>query len=761
MSKRNVRAMELPQAGREDRGTDLLSPLHLGSAATKIRSQHQERLAVVYVRQSTLHQVLEHGESRVRQYALDQYAMCLGWTPERIVVIDEDQGQSGQHAEGRQGFQRLLAEVTLDHVGLILALEMSRLARSDKDWHHLLELCAVFGTLLADQDGVYDAADPNDRLLLGLKGTMSTLELHTMRNRLEKGRLSKAQRGELFFHVPIGYVKLPTGALALDPDEQVRSVVALIFDKFEELGSGMKVFRYLLRHDIRVGIRPHAGANRSQVEWRRPSLSTIYSMLHHPFYGGTYAYGRCAVDAKRKHAGHKTGRKKLPQEQWPVIRHDLIPSYITWEQYLHNQDRLHGNRSGSDTQGAPREGGALLGGLVFCANCGTRMQVRYRTASQNYYDCVRYQRLGLERSCRGISGTALDALVSQQVLQALQPAALELSLRAADDIERERARLTRHWQQQLERARFEALQAERRYRAVDAENRLVARSLEQQWEESLRNERQAKEEFDRFQQHLPPQPTRQEREQITALAGDITALWNAAGTSVVDRKEIIRCLIERVEVSVQGKSEFVDVTLRWAGGFVSQHQVCRPIAGYSQLRDFDRLIDRMRELRQGGTTAAQIAARLNDEGFHPVHAGRPFDKGMVRQLLSRWELSRGRNEATELSPDEWWLSDLARHLKTTREKLRWWVRHGWVQCRRSPLRNYCILWADREELARLEKLRDHSDARLYTPYPPELTVPKKQPKSRSERRRAARKRSQRGGQSRNRCGQWQKQSDNS
>src|SRR5438876_1753186 len=265
MSKRDTRAKELSQAGREDRVTDALSPLLFGSAASKIQSQHQERLAVVYIRQSTAHQILEHAESRVRQYALDRYAMRLGWARERIVVIDEDQGQSGRHAEHRQGFQRLLAEVTLDHVGLILALEMSRLARCDTDWHHLLELCAVFGTLLADQDGIYDAADPNDRLLLGLKGTMSTLELHTMRNRIEKGRLSNARSGEMFFEVTIGHVKLPTGSLALDPDEQVRSVVGLIFDKFGELGSGMKVFRYLLRHDIRVGIRPHAGPDRGQV----------------------------------------------------------------------------------------------------------------------------------------------------------------------------------------------------------------------------------------------------------------------------------------------------------------------------------------------------------------------------------------------------------------------------------------------------------------------------------------------------------------
>jgi DNA invertase Pin-like site-specific DNA recombinase len=758
MSERDTRRKELLQYRQERRATDLLSPLFLGATAPKIRPEHQEKLAVVYIRQSTAHQVLEHGESRVRQYALTDYATRLGWARERVVVIDEDQGQSGQHAEGRQGFQRLLAEVTLDHVGLILALEMSRLARSDKDWHHLLELCAVFGTLLADQDGLYDAAEPNDRLLLGLKGTMSSLELHTMRNRLEKGRLSKAQRGELFLHVPMGYVKLPSGLLALDLDEQVRSVVQLIFDKFEELGSGRAVFRYLLRHDIRVGIRPHAGPNRGHVEWRRPSVSTVYSILHHPFYAGTYAYGRLAVDPKRKHAGHsKTGRRKVPQGEWTVMRRDQIPAYITWEQYLRNQDRLRGNCSRWGTRGPSREGAALLAGVLYCARCGTRMQVHYKTPRQCYYDCIRYQRLGLARTCRAVSAAALDTLVTKQLLRALQPVALELSLRAADDVERERARLTLHWHQQLERAGFEVLQAERRYRAVDAENRLVARTLEQQWEQALKKERQLKEEYDRFQRRTAPPLTREERERITALASDIPALWDAAGTSVVDRKEILRCLIERVDVSVRHRSEFVEVTLCWAGGFVSQHQVLRPIAGYNQLHDFDRLIDRLRELRRAGKNAAQIADRLNEEGFHPVHAARPFEKGMVRQLLSRWELSRGRNEVVELGPGEWWLSDLARHLKTSREKLRWWVRHGWVHCRRSPLRDYCILWADRNEVARLEKLRAHSDARLFTPYPAELTVPKRPPSRALERSQSPHKRSRRRGQPRDRGGKWRAQ----
>src|SRR5450755_315462 len=253
----------------------------------KVQRSHQVRLAIVYVRQSTLQQVAEHKESLARQYALTDTALVLGWPADRVLVIDQDLGQSGRSADGRQGFQRLLSEVALDHVGIVLGLEMSRLSRSCKDWHHLLELCAVFNTLLADQDGVYDPADPNDRLLLGLRGTISEVELHTMRNRLDRGRLHKAQRGELFSHLPPGYVRAEGGdAIELDPDEQVRGVIRLIFDKFDELGSAHATFRYLLRQGIRVGIRPHDGPSRGRLEWRRPKLSQVMRILKHPLYAG-------------------------------------------------------------------------------------------------------------------------------------------------------------------------------------------------------------------------------------------------------------------------------------------------------------------------------------------------------------------------------------------------------------------------------------------------------------------------------------------
>jgi hypothetical protein len=615
--------------------------------------------------------------------------------------------------------------VAIDHVGIVLGLEMSRLARSDKDWHHLLEVCGLFGTLVADQDGVYNAADPNDRLLLGLKGMISSVELQTMRNRLEKGKLSKASRGELFLDVPVGYVKTPTGELALDPDEQVRAVVALIFDQFDELGSVYAVYRYLLRNNIRLGVRPHNGPRKGELEWRRPCLPTLYRILHHPFYAGTYAYGRYQIDPRRQceHRSRKP-RRSVPIDRWRAVVPDRVPAYITWERYERNQERLRQNSSRWETTGAPRPGAALLGGLVVCGGCGIRMQVRYTGTQPGRYDCVRHLRHGHERQCRGLQASALDGLVVQQALRALGPAALELSLGAAEDLQRERQRLALHWQQQLERARYEAQQAERRYRAVDPENRLVARTLEQQWEQALRDERQRQEEYDRFVQQRPPELTDAEKDAIGALARDLPALWQSAATSAVDRKEILRCLIERVVVGVQGNTEFVDVTIHWAGGFVSQHQIERPVAEYRQMRDYDRLVERLRELQETGHTAAQMAERLNQEGFHPTGRRKAFCAMTVRQLLSRWQLSGERHEQVSLGPDEWWLSDLARQVKVSAATVRRWIAHGWVHCRRSAQHGYHLLWADADELERLGRLRDHGRMYPRIPTPPELTTPK-------------------------------------
>ncbi len=691
----------------------------------KIRDVHLDKLAIVYVRQSSPQQVLENRESTARQYALADYARLLGWPAERVIVIDEDQGQSGTRADNRAGYQRLLAEITLDHVGIVLGLEMSRLARSNKDWHHLLELCAIFGALMADQDGVYDPGDPNDRMLLGLKGTMSEVELHTMRNRLNRGRDNKAARGAMFHGVPIGYVILPNGMVAFDPDEQAQSVLRLLFDKFDEIGSINGLVHDLVRNRIALPVRVRSGAKKGELEWHRPNVSTLCQLLHHPIYAGAYAYGRRPCDPKARYKPHqKRGKRWKPMAEWQVLIHDRLPAYITWERYLKNQERLQQNRRSQATVGTPGKGTALLTGLLVCGNCGRRMFAAYRTRYQPYYACPHHLYYAHEQSCYGLKSTEIDRLVAQQALRALEPAALELSMRALADVAKERARLDQNWQQSLQRARYEIDLAERRYRAVDPENRLVAATLEKGWNETLTKQRQVQEDYDRFLRESPPRLTEQERATIQALAKDIPGLWAAPATTNVERKQILRCLIDRVVVQVRCASEHAEATIHWKGGYESHHEFLRPVKTYAQLRDFEALMARVVQLRESGHDATAIAAALNQEGFRPPRQSGSFTKAMIYQLLKRRGLIGNERDHHELlGPNEWWLTELARELQMGSDKLRDWSKRGWVHFRKTPRQGYCVLWADPAEVKRLKRLLALS-RRGQQGYAGELTTPK-------------------------------------
>jgi DNA invertase Pin-like site-specific DNA recombinase len=674
----------------------------------KVRPWHLDRVAVVYVRQSTPQQVLDHKESTARQYALADRAVALGWARDRITTIDDDLGKSGQSIEGRPGFQRLLAEVALDRVGLILGLEMSRLARSCKDWHHLLELCGRYRVLLADADGVYDPTDHSDRLLLGLHGVMNEAELHVLKQRMYQGKLNKARRGELLSTPPIGYVRLATGEWAIDPDEQVQAVVRLIFDQFDREATMHGLLRYLVHHQVRIPVRTRGGPSKGQLEWRRPNRATLQSLLRHPSYAGAYRFGHRPTDPRKKLPGRPTTGKlvRRPDECLVLIR-DRVPAYISWDRFEANQQRLAANRSLPTTTGAPRNGLAVLAGLVRCGRCNRRMVVRYAgPGGRPSYTCTRGSADYAEPVCQGLSnGAALDELVARQLLAAVEPAALEASLAAVAGVERQRAELTRQWQLRRERAAFEVDRAARQYQACEPENRLVARELERRWEEALKAQRQLDDEYGRFVRSAPAALSDTAVSSIRALAADLPAVWSAATTTPADRQRIARLLLDRVVVTVDKASERVDVTLHWAGGAVVSHTLTRSVRRYDQHSDYPRLVERLRQLCARRRSAAEIAGRLNAEGFRPPKRTDRFTPDMVLRLIGQLGFHRREPHGSRvgLGRDEYRPGGLADHLGINRDTVCRWVKVKWVTVRRDE-NGHAVIWADADELRRLRAL---------------------------------------------------------
>lgn len=675
----------------------------------KILPQHLERLAVVYVRQSTVQQVLDHQESTRLQYGLVERAEAWGWHQERILVIDDDLGKSGASSTGRMGFGRLVAEVGMGHVGLILGIEMSRLARSCKDWHQLLEICALFGTLIADLDGVYDPSQYNDRLLLGLKGTMSEAELHLLKQRMSQGRISKAQRGALNFPVPTGYVRRASGEVVFDPDEQVQQVTRLIFRKFEELGTVHAVLRYLVEHHIEIGIRVRTGECKGDLEWHRPNRVSLQNTLKNPIYAGAYAYGRRqGTPVKGSASGSRI--QKMAMEDWHVLIQDQVPAYISWEQYQRNQRQLQANRRGAESVGAAQAGNGLLVGLLVCGKCGCRMSIHYQ-AQGHRYQCGRQATDYGGVSCQGISGESLDQAVVSFALQALSPASIELSLAALSQLEQERQDLTVIWQQRLERAKYEAERAQRHYQFVEPENRLVARQLAQEWEAKLRIQQQLQEEYERFCQQQRKEISEDEREAIRQLADHIPGLWNASTTTNAQRKEILRQILVRVIVNVKGESEFAQLTLEWVGGTCSETRIQRPVAKLTQLSNYSQLCTRVHELVAKGWGAQEIAQQLNQEGFYPPKRRSTFNGEQIQSLVRNLGLQTTRSQRTkeELPVHQWWLRDLAQALSMPTVTLYSWIREGWVKAEQQehPPRQW-IIWADETEIERLKQLRTKS-----------------------------------------------------
>jgi len=454
----------------------------------------------------------------------------------------------------------------------------------------------------------------------------------------------------------------------------------------------------------------------------------ILAILRHPFYAGTYGFPLHRSGKKNPLTGVAEGGKWfVPPDELPVLIRDRLPAYITWEQYLANQEQLQQNRALKGSRGAPRRGEALLAGLVVCEKCGHHMSTRYPGDKKPSYQCHEYYTeamAGLPEPCGRIAAATLDDLVAREVLRALEPAALELSLRASDDVEHNRQRLHEQWHLRLERVRQEAARAERQYQLAEPENRLVARTLEARWEETLKRQRQEEEEYDRFLAQQPATLSPAERQRIRALSENITQLWDDAGTSVIDRKQIVRCVVERVMIAVDRTSELNNVTIVWQGGMTTSYQLARPVMSFEQLKDYRRLTERIRELHAAGLHHVQIAETLNREGAVPPRRRGVFTKSGIGDLIRRLGLAGELFRKDLLQRNEWWIPDLARELGVIAVKVHYWVKRGWIHYRRTPTGKHLIVWADEGELLRLRKLAGKKSSWFAAKHP-ELVIPKK------------------------------------
>lgn len=604
--------------------------------AAKVTGAHLARTAYLYVRQSTLRQVLTNTESAARQYALRQKAIALGWEAERIVTIDTDQGQSGASAADREGFQRLVAEVSMGRAGIVLGLEVSRLARNNADWHRLLEICAMSATLICDEDGLYDSTDFNDRLLLGLKGTMSEAELHFIRARLIGGQLSKARRGELQMPLPVGLVYDPTGKVVLDPDTGVQQAIRQVFTLFARTGSARAVVQQFNADKLLFPVRVRTGAHKGELAWMPLQHWRVLRTLHNPRYAGAFAYGR------RRDRLTGTGKKSyqlVPREQWIALIRDAHPGYISWDAYETNQKLLLGNATahGADRAAGPaREGTALLQGLAVCGRCGRRMTVRYHTrrgVEVPDYQCQTSCIQDGGQRCQTIPGAVVDDAVAGLLLDTLTPHALEVALTVQAELDTRAAEADALRRGHVERARHRADLARRRYLAVDPDNRLVADSLEADWNDALRALQTAREDYDRASAAATATATDELKNRIHSLATDFPALWSNPNTAQRDRKRMVRLLVDDVTLH---KTDRIHLHVRFRGGQTHSLAVAIPPTSWQARqthKDTVAALDRLLDTH----TDAQTAEALNAAG-HRSGENKLFTAGIVVHIRRKYHL---------------------------------------------------------------------------------------------------------------------------
>jgi len=641
--------------------------------SSKVQANHLKRNAFLYVRQSSLRQVAENTESTKRQYALRQRAIALGWTHEQVIVVDSDLGQSGASTD-REGFQKLVTEVGMSRAGIVMGLEVSRLARNSTDWHRLLEICALTDTLILDEEGIYDPSHFNDRLLLGLKGTMSEAELHMIRARLMGGILNKARRGELRVPLPIGFVYDSTGRVVIDPDQQVQQAVRVFFETFRRTGAAYATIRAFREQALMFPYRVNHGLNQGDVVFKQLELPRALWLLHNPRYAGAFCYGR---SRQRKGGGGR--RRRLPREEWINLIPNAHEGYITWEDFERNQVVLKENSAahgGGRRKTPPREGPALLQGLVICGKCGERMTVSYQQRQGRVlpaYSCYRDVLRG-NVACQYIQGEAIDEAIGKLVVEAVSPIALELTLTVQRELETrfDEADALRH--KQVERAQYEVDLARHRYMRVDPDNRLVADSLEAEWNGKLRGLAQEQEEYARQRERDQVVLDDEKRSRILALATDIPALWNDPTTPDRERKRVVRQLIEDVTLI---KGNEITAQVRFRGGATRTLTVARALPSYRLAQyppeivaEIDRLLDEH--------TDAEIAAILRNRGFR-TYRGKVPDSHMIKYVRAAYHLKDRRERMRQAG----FLTgvEIARMLSVSEGTVKRWRRMGLLRAR--------------------------------------------------------------------------------
>lgn len=645
----------------------------------KVQPDHLRRTAYVYIRQSTTTQVAHHRESTARQYALRDRAQQLGWAEEQVTVIDEDLGKSGAGSHHRAGFARLTAEVALGHVGLVLGLEVSRLARNNADWYRLLDLCSITNTLIGDDDGIYHPAQFNDRLVLGLKGTMSEAELHILRARLDGGIRNKAARGELRRGLPIGFVwGDEDGEVLFHPDEAVTGAIRAVFERFAELGSARRVWLWFRAEGIEF---PVGMPGTTDIRWGAPTYTAIHRVLTHPVYAGAYVYGKTRQEHYIDEQGvAKKRTRKLPRDQWAVLIPEHHDGYIDWTTYETNQARIGMNTRPlrHHVGGAVREGSALLQGLAICGHCGRRLKTHYRGKNHTPgYHCPGKDIVhGRGMYCLNVGGVQIDHAVAKAVLETLEPLGLQAALEAAERLEADHDTALAQWRLAAERAQYDTERAERRYRAVDPDNRLVARGLEAEWEQRLRDLQQANAELARREQRRPRELSDSEHKTVLALGTDIKKVWGASTTTSRDQKELLRTLLEDIVIAVHRDQYEAQLTLRWRGGILTELTVALPRSRPATIRTDEETIDLLRRLSQHypDTVTAGILNRQDRK----TARGLRFDANRVGNLRRHWNIPCFRPSENPSEGELLNIKQAAKVLDVAPSTLHRWLNDGFI-----------------------------------------------------------------------------------